>query len=165
MTWEHIKADWMQTRGKIKSKWGKLTDDDLKMIEGKWDQLVAKLHERYGYKRDEAGSARSIVFSRASTGAPRTRRDRETTRSSLAVGTGRREYRRSYIPLPTFERAGLCEHALGGALITTPQVLNPPSNTPASPRLPVPVYEPVLSPRHRHPNPSTSAVRGKTSMA
>jgi uncharacterized protein YjbJ (UPF0337 family) len=54
MNWEHIKADWLQTKGKIKSKWGKLTDDNLTTISGKWDQLVAKLHERYGYKRDQA---------------------------------------------------------------------------------------------------------------
>ncbi|HEY2369349.1 MAG TPA: CsbD family protein [Polyangiaceae bacterium] len=54
MNWEHIKADWMDTKGKVKAKWGKLTDDDMKLIEGKWDQLVAKLHERYGMKKDDA---------------------------------------------------------------------------------------------------------------
>jgi uncharacterized protein YjbJ (UPF0337 family) len=54
MNWEHIKADWMDAKGKVKAKWGKLTDDDLKTIEGKWDQLVAKLHERYGTRKDEA---------------------------------------------------------------------------------------------------------------
>ena len=54
MNWEHIRADWQNAKGKVKAKWGKLTDDDLKLIEGKWDQLVAKLHERYGYKKDDA---------------------------------------------------------------------------------------------------------------
>ena len=33
MNWEHIKADWSQVKGKVKAKWGKLTDDDLKTIE------------------------------------------------------------------------------------------------------------------------------------
>jgi uncharacterized protein YjbJ (UPF0337 family) len=54
MNWEHIKADWLSAKGKVKAKWGKLTDDDLKLIEGKWDQLAAKLHERYGYTKDDA---------------------------------------------------------------------------------------------------------------
>jgi uncharacterized protein YjbJ (UPF0337 family) len=54
MNWEHVKADWSQVKGKVKSKWGKLTDDDLKTIEGKWDQLVGRLQHHYGYKKDEA---------------------------------------------------------------------------------------------------------------
>jgi len=54
MNWEHIKADWLNAKGKVKAKWGKLTDDDMKLIEGKSDQLVAKLRERYGYAKDEA---------------------------------------------------------------------------------------------------------------
>ena len=35
-------------------KWGKLTDDDWTMIAGKRDQLVGRIHERYGIARDEA---------------------------------------------------------------------------------------------------------------
>ena len=33
---------------------GSLTDDDLKTVSGKWDELVGKLRHRYGYKKDEA---------------------------------------------------------------------------------------------------------------
>jgi len=40
--------------GKAKEKWGRLTDDDWKMIEGKRDQLVGKVQERYGISREEA---------------------------------------------------------------------------------------------------------------
>lgn len=54
MNWEHIKADWEQVKGKIKAKWGKLTDDDMKTIEGKWDRLVGKLRQHYGYQKDHA---------------------------------------------------------------------------------------------------------------
>lgn len=54
MNWDHIKADWKQAKGQIKSQWGKLTDDDLKTIDGKWDQLVAKLQHHYGYQKDKA---------------------------------------------------------------------------------------------------------------
>jgi uncharacterized protein YjbJ (UPF0337 family) len=54
MNWEHVKADWDSVKGQVKSKWGKLTDDDLKTVSGKWDELVGKLRHRYGYKKDEA---------------------------------------------------------------------------------------------------------------
>lgn len=49
-----LKGDWKQIQGKLKEKWGKLTDDDLKVIEGKRDQLAGKLQERYGYAKDQA---------------------------------------------------------------------------------------------------------------
>jgi uncharacterized protein YjbJ (UPF0337 family) len=54
MNWEHVKADWDTVKGQVKSKWGKLTDDDLKTVSGKWDELVGKLRHRYGYQKDEA---------------------------------------------------------------------------------------------------------------
>jgi uncharacterized protein YjbJ (UPF0337 family) len=38
----------------VKEKWGKLTDDDLDVIEGKKDQLVGRLQERYGYSKEQA---------------------------------------------------------------------------------------------------------------
>jgi uncharacterized protein YjbJ (UPF0337 family) len=38
----------------IKSKWAKLTDDDLRNLDAKKDDLVAKLQERYGILKDDA---------------------------------------------------------------------------------------------------------------
>jgi uncharacterized protein YjbJ (UPF0337 family) len=49
-----LRGQWKQVRGKAKEWWGKLTDDDLDVIDGKRDQLIGKLQERYGYSRDEA---------------------------------------------------------------------------------------------------------------
>jgi uncharacterized protein YjbJ (UPF0337 family) len=54
MNWDTIKGQWKQFQGKVKEKWSKLTDDDLGVIAGKKDQLVGKLQERYGYKKDQA---------------------------------------------------------------------------------------------------------------
>jgi uncharacterized protein YjbJ (UPF0337 family) len=54
MNWSHVKADWSLVKGKVKSKWGKLTDDDLQTVGGKWDELVGRLRDRYGYQKDEA---------------------------------------------------------------------------------------------------------------
>ena len=42
-----------QFKGKVKEKWGKLTDDDWKVIEGKRDQLAGRLQERYGYTKEQ----------------------------------------------------------------------------------------------------------------
>lgn len=54
MNWDQIEGKWKQYAGKIKSKWGKLTDDDITMLSGKKDQLVGLVQERYGIARDEA---------------------------------------------------------------------------------------------------------------
>jgi uncharacterized protein YjbJ (UPF0337 family) len=40
--------------GKLKEKWGKLTDDDFDQMAGNRDQLVGKIQERYGIAKDEA---------------------------------------------------------------------------------------------------------------
>jgi uncharacterized protein YjbJ (UPF0337 family) len=40
-------------KGKLRSKWGKLTDDDLQLIKGKRDLLAGKLRERYSYAKDQ----------------------------------------------------------------------------------------------------------------
>lgn len=54
MNWDQIKGNWKQFAGKAKEKWGNLTDDDWKIVEGKRDQLVGKLQERYGITREAA---------------------------------------------------------------------------------------------------------------
>lgn len=54
MNWNQMEGQWKQWKGKAKQQWGKLTDDDLTMINGKRDALVGKLQERYGYAQEEA---------------------------------------------------------------------------------------------------------------
>lgn len=49
-----IKGNWKQFTGKVKETWGKLTDDDLDVIDGKREQLVGKVQERFGIAQDEA---------------------------------------------------------------------------------------------------------------
>ena len=48
MNMDQLKGDWKQIQGKVKAKWGKLTDDDMTVIEGKRDELAGKIQERYG---------------------------------------------------------------------------------------------------------------------
>jgi uncharacterized protein YjbJ (UPF0337 family) len=49
-----LEGNWNQIKGKVKMQWGKLTDDDLAIINGEKDQLIGKLQERYGYDKARA---------------------------------------------------------------------------------------------------------------
>ena len=54
MNEDRIKGQWKQLAGKLKAKWGKLTDDDLRIAEGNSEYLAGKIQERYGIAKDEA---------------------------------------------------------------------------------------------------------------
>jgi uncharacterized protein YjbJ (UPF0337 family) len=54
MNWDQVTGKWMQLKGTARTKWGKLTDDDLDIIAGNREKLVGKLQERYGYSKDRA---------------------------------------------------------------------------------------------------------------
>ncbi len=54
MNWDIVQGKWDQMKGDLRSRWGKLTDDDLKHAGGKREKLVGKLQERYGILKDEA---------------------------------------------------------------------------------------------------------------
>ena len=49
-----LKGKWKQIRGEAKAWWGKLTDDDLERVAGKFDVLAGLLQEKYGYTRAHA---------------------------------------------------------------------------------------------------------------
>ena len=48
-----LKGTWNQVKGKLKSKYGQLTDDDLTYVEGKEDELLGKLQEKTGKTKDQ----------------------------------------------------------------------------------------------------------------
>jgi uncharacterized protein YjbJ (UPF0337 family) len=54
MNWDQIEGNWLQFKGQIKERWGKLTDSDFDIIRGKRDQFLGKLQERYGITKEEA---------------------------------------------------------------------------------------------------------------
>lgn len=54
MNWDRIEGNWKQLKGKVTTRWGKLTDDDLDVIAGRRDELAGKIQKRYGIARDEA---------------------------------------------------------------------------------------------------------------
>jgi len=54
MNEDTLKGQWTQLKGKVREKWGKLTTDDLDVIQGRAEQLIGRVQERYGVARGEA---------------------------------------------------------------------------------------------------------------
>jgi uncharacterized protein YjbJ (UPF0337 family) len=54
MNWDQLSGEWKQMQAQVKSKWAKLTDDDLKNLNAKKDMLIGKIQTRYGVLKDEA---------------------------------------------------------------------------------------------------------------
>ena len=54
MNEDTIKRNWKQFKGNLKEQWGKLTDDDFDVIDGRREQLLGKLQERQGLAREAA---------------------------------------------------------------------------------------------------------------
>jgi len=53
MNWDSVQGNWKQFSGKVKQKWGQLTDDDLTQIDGSREQLEGKIQARYGTAKDQ----------------------------------------------------------------------------------------------------------------
>jgi len=56
MDWDRIEGNWKVFKGKAKQQWGRLTDDDLDMVEGRRDQLEGRIQQQYGFEKDRARS-------------------------------------------------------------------------------------------------------------
>lgn len=54
MNWDQVEGKWKQYKGQVKEKWGRLTDDDLDVINGKRQQLIGRIQQHYGIAREEA---------------------------------------------------------------------------------------------------------------
>lgn len=54
MNWDQIQGKWKKIKGQAQQKWGDLTNDDLDVVDGKREELVGKVQERYGVAKEEA---------------------------------------------------------------------------------------------------------------
>ncbi|MEP7367283.1 MAG: CsbD family protein [Acidobacteriota bacterium] len=54
MNWDQIEGNWTQFKGKVREQWGRLTDDDIDVINGKREQLVGRVQETYGCLKEDA---------------------------------------------------------------------------------------------------------------
>jgi len=53
MNWERISGNWTQWKGRVRERWGKLSDDQLDVAAGRRDQLAGHIQEIYGLSKDE----------------------------------------------------------------------------------------------------------------
>ena len=56
MNWQQVEGRWDEVKGHIQKSWGKLTDSDLREAQGRRDQIVGKIRQRYGEKKEEIGA-------------------------------------------------------------------------------------------------------------
>ena len=54
VTWDMITGNWKRFKGKIRRQWGKLTNDDLAVAQGRREELVGKIQARYGIDKEQA---------------------------------------------------------------------------------------------------------------
>ena len=57
MNTDIFEGKWEEVKGKMKQTWGKLTDDDFKVIEGTHQEVFGKLQKHYGYSKEQAEKA------------------------------------------------------------------------------------------------------------
>jgi len=54
LDWNRVEGNWKQFKGKIKEKWGELTDDEIDKMEGSREQFEGKIQEKYGIGKDQS---------------------------------------------------------------------------------------------------------------
>lgn len=54
MNTDIFEGKWKQIKGDVQARWGKLTNDDLDVVEGNSTYLAGKLQERYGLTKEKA---------------------------------------------------------------------------------------------------------------
>jgi uncharacterized protein YjbJ (UPF0337 family) len=54
VTWDKIAGNWKRFKGKVRKQWGRLTNDDLAVAQGRREELVGKIQARYGIDKEQA---------------------------------------------------------------------------------------------------------------
>ena len=54
MNWDEVKGNWKQLKGKAQAKWGDITDDEWHQAEGRREQIVGLIQEKYGHAKEAA---------------------------------------------------------------------------------------------------------------
>lgn len=53
MDWNQVEGNWKQVRGSVREKWGRLTDDDRTIVNGRRDQIEGRILELYNLTKDQ----------------------------------------------------------------------------------------------------------------
>ncbi len=65
---QEIQGQWNRIKGQVKEKWGKLTDDDLRIGEGNIDQLIGRIQQKTGEGREAIERFLSELTARSASG-------------------------------------------------------------------------------------------------
>ncbi len=82
MNWDRIEGNWKQLSGKVRAQWGKLTDDDLDVIDGRREELAGRIQEAYGITKDEADMQIEKFAGTLDSGTSDMRADRKPSRNN-----------------------------------------------------------------------------------
>ncbi len=53
MNRDQMEGLWREMKGKVKARWGDLTDDDFTQSEGKAEELIGRIQRKYGGTRED----------------------------------------------------------------------------------------------------------------
>jgi uncharacterized protein YjbJ (UPF0337 family) len=64
-----IAGKWKEMKGRVKEQWGKLTDDEIDRAEGRAEQMIGLLQQRYGYTKEKAQEEYDRFLDRQTAGS------------------------------------------------------------------------------------------------
>lgn len=70
MSWDQVQGSWKQIRGRIRERLGELTDDELDIVDGRREQFIGLLQERYGMAKHGAESSADDLARTVSSWTP-----------------------------------------------------------------------------------------------
>jgi uncharacterized protein YjbJ (UPF0337 family) len=50
---DQLEGNWKEFKGKVQTKWGELTDDEMDKTQGNLDQLSGKIQQKYGNSKED----------------------------------------------------------------------------------------------------------------
>ncbi len=68
MNHNRIEGEWLEVRQLVKAQWGQLTEQDLDIIDGRRDELLARIQQRHGVSQSEAETQLNFWHDRNPTG-------------------------------------------------------------------------------------------------
>lgn len=68
-----LQGNWNEIRGRLRERWGQLTEDDLREFNGNVDQLIGTIQRKTGESREQVEAQLDSMMQRASWSAERAR--------------------------------------------------------------------------------------------
>jgi uncharacterized protein YjbJ (UPF0337 family) len=119
---QEMQGKWTSMRGKVKEKWGQLTDDDLMFASGNVDQLVGRIQQRTGEARQQIEKfLNDLMHSSSGVGAAVREKAEEFAHKARegydqVSGMARQGYRRAERVVQEYPATSVASVFVGGLL-------------------------------------------------